>query len=262
MNKKTILIITLVVGMLGLTLNISFANGENIQRKVFGGGVEDADAGNVQISATLGQPVIGAYAGDTTSLGAGYWHGLGYDETKCGLSESSTYHYNQTYPVTITIDTLGDIDCIRVLRKDGNHPQATANLQTGRSWTITATDNDGSPATGFELTLTLLAPFTPDGTGDKLCRYTGDGIIWDCAATGYNATNNTITRSGITELSDWAVGDQVGPTAIRLITLQAHNVNSVWWMGFILGVVMLLAIRAGFFRPSKRAKETCDDITT
>jgi len=251
MKKKTILIIILVVGILGLTLSIALAKGEVIQRKVFGGGVADASGGNVQVSATLGQPVVGASSGGNVSLGAGYWHGLGYDEKKCGLAALNTYHYNQTYPVTVSVDTLGNIDCIRVLRNDGNHPQATTSLQTGRSWAITATDSGGSPATGFSLTLTLPAAFTPD-THDTLCRYTGSGQVWDCAGSSYDAANNTITRGKVTQLSDWVAGNDAGPTAIRLTAFQVSVGNSTWGIGIALGVVMLLAIGIPFFKRSRR----------
>ncbi|MBX7236197.1 MAG: right-handed parallel beta-helix repeat-containing protein [Caldilineales bacterium] len=100
---------------------------------------------------------------------------------------------------------------LTVKRVDGNHPQAgVANLQTGHYWTITPS----SGASGYNLDLTLPAiDFTPDGY-DKLCRYTGSG--WECAASGFDGPAKRITRSGVTQLSDWVAGDNVGPNAVTL----------------------------------------------
>jgi hypothetical protein len=226
--KKRTLLITTIVAVLGLSLGIALANGGGaaIQRKVFGGGVKGVSGGNVSLRATLGQPAVGASSGGNVSLGAGYWHGLGYDETKCGLAAGNTYHYNQTFPVKVVVDTLGTIHCLRVLRADGDHPNATTALQTGCSWTLTATDSGGAAAVGFSLTLTLPATFTPDGD-DKLCRYTGSGQVWDCAATSFDAGNKTITRSGVVQLSDWATGDDVGSTAVTVRSLAARSPGRV-----------------------------------
>ena len=152
-----------------------------------------------------------------------------YDETQCGLSPKNTYHYDETYPVTVGVDTLGSIDYIRVQRYDQDHAHATIDLQTSRYWTITATDSSGDPATGFELTLTLPATFTPDGV-DKLCRYAGSAQVWDCGASSFYEVNNTITRSGIVHLSDWAVGDctaAVTPGNMS-ISLSGADVTLSW----------------------------------
>jgi hypothetical protein len=43
--------------------------------------------------------------------------------------------------------------------------------------------------------------FTPDENA-RACRHIGSGMAWDCAATSYTA--NTISRSGVTQLSEWA----------------------------------------------------------
>ncbi|MFV9504135.1 MAG: hypothetical protein AB4911_06175 [Oscillochloridaceae bacterium umkhey_bin13] len=64
------------------------------------------------------------------------------------------------------------------------------------------------------------AIFTPDAD-DKVCRYPGSGVLWECAATTFNATS--ITRNGVSAFSDWAVGDDVGPTAITLLEFTAER---------------------------------------
>ena len=42
---------------------------------VAGGGGKAAGAGEVAVNSTLGQPIIGPAAGDSVSLGSGYWYG-------------------------------------------------------------------------------------------------------------------------------------------------------------------------------------------
>ncbi len=50
---------------------------------------------------------------------------------------------------------------------------------------------------------------------DKVCRYTGVGVVWDCAANSF--VGSTITRNNITELSDWATGNDITPLAVTLL---------------------------------------------
>lgn len=115
------------------------------------------------------------------------------------------------------IDDGSDLDCLRVTLVAGDHPNAEAPQMTGRYWAIEALQSDKlSPATpDYEVALTL--PHATADAADQVCRYTGSG--WDCAATGFVA-NASVSRSGIAELSDWAVGDQAlpdGPTAATIL---------------------------------------------
>lgn len=48
-------------------------------------------------------------------------------------------------------------------------------------------------------------------------------------------TTSTVTRTGITELSDWAVGGEVGPTAVSLSNFSAGS--QVGWVGLLVGLV-------------------------
>jgi hypothetical protein len=123
--------------------------------------------------------------------------------------------------VAMNITTLGSLTAIQVDRIDAHHPNATgtpggSGIMTGRYWTITPTGG------GYTLTLTLPHDNLTD---PRVCRYTGSGYIWDCDRSTF--TPSTVTRQGVTTLSDWAVGDSVGPTVVRLVHLSAASASNM-----------------------------------
>ncbi len=157
----------------------------------------------------------------------------------CGVTQGSAYTFDDQSGVSISIASLGsELACLYVVEVAGNHPQATSPLQTGRYWIIRGLQSDKqTDASGFSVNLTLPTTFTPDAD-DKVCRYPGGlgGAGWDCAADSHTA--NTITRNGITAFSDWTVGNNSGPTALRLRGLRAHPaVEAGGWL--LLGLALL-----------------------
>ena len=77
MNKRRALMLAAV-----LFVELALATGALAQGMphiawwiVAGGGGEASGAGEVAVSSTLGQPIIGPAGGDPVSLGAGYWYG-------------------------------------------------------------------------------------------------------------------------------------------------------------------------------------------
>jgi hypothetical protein len=223
--------------MAGIALATS---GPAVDWQVVAGGGMPASGGAVTLNDTLGQPIVGASSGGDVALGAGYWVGLGYDETFCGLT-TGVQNFNQTWPVQVEVETLGTIDCLRVTRVDGDHPQATGESELngvgwGRYWTMTATDSLGAAATGFTLTLTLPHDAL---SNPRACRYTGGaGHGWDCDdGDDTTFTAVSVTRTGITELSDWAVGGEVGPTAVSLSSFSAAS--QVGWVGWWVGLLLV-----------------------
>jgi hypothetical protein len=161
------------------------------------------------------------------------------------LADGGTVAYNQTWPVSVTLQSKGTIECLRVRRYDQNHPQRSdtssdSGVGWGRYWTISATDGVGNPATGFTLTLTL-----PNSglTEPKACRYPGGlgGAGGDCDdGTHITFTVNAVTRNGITSLSDWAVGNGVGPTAVTVEHVAASA--SPHGPGGSIGLLTLFAV--------------------
>ena len=90
------------------------------------------------------------------------------------------------------------LTAIQVDRVDANHPHPPGSGVTGIYWTITPTGNN------YVADLTL--PCADGLTAPKVCRYTATGGagFWDWAGT---VTGSTVTRTGITKFSDWAVYD-------------------------------------------------------
>ncbi|MBX3000132.1 MAG: hypothetical protein KF893_16540 [Caldilineaceae bacterium] len=124
---------------------------------------------------------------------------------RSGLAQGETYIFAST-GITATVDTLGSLGELCVTLSQSNHPDAPNGLQTGLYWTITRT----ASSEDWSLTLSALITDTLDTT-DRLCRYSG--TIWECGVSeNHSIDGNRITRSGVTQLSDWAVGS-LAPTA-------------------------------------------------
>lgn len=124
--------------------------------------------------------------------------------------------------ITIMPTLQGSLSILQVQRRDQDHPHATGTVGHGvgwgRYWTITP--NSGANDT-FSATLTL-----PQNslTNPRDCKYPASlgGAGWDCDdGTHTTSTATTVTRSGISSFSDWAVGGNVGPTAIALRSISA-----------------------------------------
>jgi hypothetical protein len=113
---------------------------------------------------------------------------------------------NNNLPVSIRVTTLGTLNRLALQRFNRSHPQATPSLNTGYYWGIVGTDANGNPASGYVVDLTLPATFTADSY-DQVCRFTG--TVWNCAANAH--APDSITRTRITHLSDWTVGDYPAP---------------------------------------------------
>jgi hypothetical protein len=144
----------------------------------------------------------------------------------CSVAQGNTYTFGDQSNVSIYITTIGNLACLYVDELRVHHANATAGLKTGRYWIIRGLQSDKqTDATNFTVNVTLPTFFVPDNN-DKVCRYTGTGQVWNCAMSAY--TSNSITRNGVTVLaSDWAAGNQVGPTAVSLRSLTARPTHGV-----------------------------------
>ena len=157
-------------------------------------------------------------------------------------------------PTLAKVQVLDDGDCLTgltVQRVDENHPNATENLLTERYWDITPT----GCSEGFVLSLTLPHTFS-SSTHDKLCGF--EDPWWNCGVETENIVvagpaemPDAITRLNVTHLSDWLVGNSVGPNFVSLISLSSR---SDWLQeGILIGGLAFLIIGTVFL--FKRRKQ-------
>jgi hypothetical protein len=112
--------------------------------------------------------------------------------------------------VTLNVTVPDQLTSLRVDRRDINHPNATISQAYGRYWTITPTGG------GYTVDVTLPHRNVYHAQA-QACRYTGSA--WDCGRT--SSTPTTVTRAGVTTLSDWAVG--YPPAAVSLVKSVVPN---------------------------------------
>ncbi|HEY54344.1 MAG TPA: hypothetical protein G4N94_12915, partial [Caldilineae bacterium] len=145
------------------------------------------------------------------------------------VSGAGTFTFGPTL-VKIEVTNQGGLSQLQVQHHDGDHPDATR--MNGQWWGITPTGS------GFTANLDLPHMVTPDANA-KVCKHVS-GSTWDCARDG--STADRVWRNGLTEFSDWAVGDNVGPTAVTLRDFAAgggpDGLGAVLWGG-------MLAVLAG-----------------
>jgi len=149
----------------------------------------------------------------------------------CGVALGGSYTFYGQFGVEINIDSLGsfpNLACLYVDEMGISHSNATgtpgsSGIATGKYWLIRGLQSDKlTDASGFVVTLTL----PHDNLANpKVCKYPGGmgGAGWDCDAAGSDPSS--VTRSGITAFSDWAVGSNVKPTAVTLLhtAVKANN---------------------------------------
>ena len=136
-----------------------------------------------------------------------------------------TFTFSTQSGVQIEVSSLGtDLGCLFVDEKPVDHPEATDGIKTGEYWTITGLQSNGVTTATQDYILNLTLPHS-ELSDPEVCKYTDGpgGYEWDCY--GNSSTTITVTRNGISSLSDWAVGDQ-GPSAIMLRGFGTHIVSS------------------------------------
>lgn len=165
---------------------------------------------------------------------------------RCGIGTGvHTFHLNGRV-LTVDITTLGDINCLTVRQMEITHPNATSNMARGVYWQINATNVSSNPASGYTLNLQLPNPFGT-AVGVAACRYPGGlgGSGWDCTNT-QSATSSQVTATGVTQLSDWVIGRNVGPTAVQLQEVATEN--SFNWLWLVLPLLGLATAGVGWWR--------------
>ena len=164
----------------------------------------------------------------------------------CSVSADNTYTFPQQSGVAIHVVSTTDLGCLYVEEMPLSHPNATGAgegqaLRTGKYWRIRALqDASGTTANSYVANLTL----PHDNLNyPKACKYTGGaGYGWECAADA--STSSTVTRNGLTSFSDWAVGSDVGPTAVSLqsLAVTSNRQAGVWLVVLVVGLVTAVGL--------------------
>jgi hypothetical protein len=165
------------------------------------------------------------------------------------VSAGNTYTFGPTLAKVQVVNNGGCLTGLTVTRTNSNHPQAVSqpnlNLQTGVHWAVTGI----GCSSGFTVVLTLPTPnFTPDAN-DKLCRYAAS--VWDCGLASQNSPTtatmvngssiNVITRQGVNAFSDWAAGNNVGPTAVTNLHIQTSTPSPTLLIPLLATLLTLLS---------------------
>lgn len=173
--------------------------------------------------------------------------------SSCGagdLSGAYQFDFASGSSVVVTVDTANGLNCISIEEMGGDHLVATgtpgnSGIHTGNWWHIS-----GNITTGFVVTVTL-----PHANllNPKVCKFSGTqgGYGWDCFRTNFNGS--TVWLDNVTSFSDWAVGGDVGPTAVTLQSFSANSNLTGWQSPVALVVTSIIAlIMAGWYLRRRR----------
>ncbi len=161
--------------------------------------------------------------------------------------------------VIITVTDVGtDFDCLRVEQINENHPNASTAIQTDHFWRIEAYHwnwyNGAEVTNDFNVDLTL--PYNAADETTRACRWVnGPGAGWDCGplnplspiTTTTYISGTSVTRHGISSFSEWAVGQNVNPTAVSLHTLSLNTPTQTSPLIIWLTAVLTLTTLAWFW---------------
>jgi predicted outer membrane repeat protein len=141
--------------------------------------------------------------------------------------------------VAVNVTAQASLTNLSVDRIDSDPLNGTGTsaggTNTGRYWLLTPT------GAGFSLNLTLPHSYPLNDAQTQVCEWVaGPGFGWDCART--SSTVTTVTRNGITSLSEWAVGYQVSPTSITLRDFEAGTSGTVVGVGILATLVALFLL--------------------
>jgi hypothetical protein len=172
------------------------------------------------------------------------------------ISGAGTYTFGPTR-VKVDVVSPGSLNSLSVTHASGDHPGHTGTSGgNGVGWGeyFSIDPNPGANNT-FEAILSLPTLFTPDAS-DTVCRYLG-GSSWDCVAHAFSGTPfNHLSRQGVSAFSDWAAGNNVSPTVVRLTSLRAYSTqpdNMLLYFGLSAGL-----LAAGFWVTLKRRDQDID----
>lgn len=179
-----------------------------------------------------------------------------YTPRVCGIlgaAKPATYLFGG---LVVTVQNAGtDFDCLDLERVNGNHPNGSLGIQTGQYWRIDGLHWNlaGPPTQDYLFDLTL--PYGGADVQTRVCRWLdgfGSGAGWDCGpldpsnptVTTDFVAGQSVTRYGLGSFSEWAVGQNVNPTAVSLQTISLSSPTQtspsmVIWLTAVLTLTTL-----------------------
>ena len=224
-----------------------------------------ADCNNAPINGTDQRGVLRSQDGNASGAAACDAGAIELGQLQCGLQTAvlpTLLTYADASGVLVNVVDEGtDLDCVRVTEIGHSHPHATSSvsnmaLETGRYWQILGLQNNTSPALAaddFDVDLTL--PFASADANSRVCKWlegAGPGFGWACGPSDGTGTSyiadTSVTRTGLSSFSDWAVGDEVGPTAVTLVAISIISYQSL----LVAALLLLLLAGSGFMLARQR----------
>jgi hypothetical protein len=185
--------------------------------------------GTVTFNGAGTQSIIGDTAFNNVVVGSGLTLATSNNVTVGGaLTNGGSTHETKAVAGTGTVNfglakigvdvmTAGTLSSLDVIRRDQSFAGAPVPMETGKYWTITPSGD------GYGATVTLPHAGLAD---PSVCRNMGDW--WDCGDPGQTShTETTVTRSGISAFSVWAVGSAVpAPVAPAPVAASLNSPNT------------------------------------
>ena len=140
---------------------------------------------------------------------------------QCGVANSTNYTLyagNLPVEVYVNMDGKGTLDCVTIQRFNRDHPNMPVEFQSGYYWSIRGLDSGGSPATGFNVRLTL--PYATANATSLVCRYNTGVSSWECGLSDFVA-GASVTLNHVTAFSDWQPSPGT-PTAVTMVGFEAQ----------------------------------------
>lgn len=168
----------------------------------FEGSANQALAANVatafqNLTVAAGRTVVESVSADNATVAGTLTNGGTIRKSKT-IAGTGAYTLGLT-GASVNVTTAATLTSLTVDRVDSNHPNATSRQQTGKYWVFTP---NGSPG-AFTVDMTLPHSISPNSAA-MVCRYDSGTSTWSEGRS--SSTSTTVTRTGITQFSPWAVG--------------------------------------------------------
>lgn len=163
-------------------------------------------------------------------------------------------------PVTLS-NVVGIFDTFKVSVHEGKHPNRTNENMLGMYWTLT---NNSIEAANITFNY-LDSDVNGNEENYRLLRFNGVGF--DIVPATINTIDNTVTVSGVTQFSDFTLGEMEDPQTLTLIKPYVNQVTyalettEITWssQNIIGGITLRLSTDGGATYPFTLIENTIND---